>query len=163
MNDPMGISRDSFEWAQDRLPGSGAPWLLRQRSQAMEAFQQLGLPDMRVEAWKYTSLRRLQRRSFKPAVDTAVVTDISPWLLGDELMHRLVFIDGYYRSDLQPFRTLLSGATLCSLATALEERPDDVEHIFCQTLNVNTPGFNALNTAFMNDGAWIKLEQDAIL
>lgn len=163
MNDPKVAWRDSFERAQDRSPGAGAPWLLRQRSKAMEAFQQQGLPDTRVEAWKYTSLRRLQRQTFTPAAGTATVSDITPWLLGDEPMHRLVFVDGHYRPDLQPFRTLLTGATLCSLASALEKRPDDVEHVLGRTLDVSTPGFNALNTAFLQDGAWIRLEQDAEL
>lgn len=163
MNDSIVAWQDSFKRTQDRLPGAATPWLLRMRSKAMESFQQQGLPDTRMEDWKYTSLRRLLRSQFVPADDLPVHTDLSPWLFGDEPMHRLVFVDGYYRPDLQPFRTLLTGATLCSLATALEECPDVVEPVLGHTLDINTPGFNALNTAFLQDGAWIRLEQDAEL
>lgn len=78
-------------------------------------------------------------------------------------MHRLVFVDGHFMPNLYPFRTLLTGVTLSSLAMALKQCPDEMATVLGQALDTGTPGFNALNTAFMQDGAYIRLEQDTEL
>src|SRR5689334_2234051 len=38
------------------LPGAGLAWLEARRRAAMEAFAKTGIPNRRVEAWKYTDL-----------------------------------------------------------------------------------------------------------
>ncbi len=46
------------------LPASGIAWLDAIRQENREAFAIGGLPDTRVEAWKYTALRALGQRRF---------------------------------------------------------------------------------------------------
>ncbi len=57
--------REAFERLQPALGGSAA-----RRAAAMERFAELGFPGAREEAWKYTSLRRLESRRFVPAAPT---------------------------------------------------------------------------------------------
>ena len=155
--------RDAYEHRIARLPGSGAPWLTRMRSSAMTAFEQQAFPDTRVEAWKYTDLRSLARRSFTPATESACSSDLTPWLFDNAPMHRLVFVDGHFTPDLHPFETLLTGVTLTSLAQVLVEQPGRLEHVLGRTLDPERPGFDTMNTAFMQDGAFIRLERNAVL
>ncbi|MEN8207025.1 MAG: Fe-S cluster assembly protein SufD, partial [Pseudomonadota bacterium] len=84
-------------------------------------------------------------------------------LFDHEPMHRLVFVDGRFAPDLCPFQTWLDGVTLTSLATVMKHRPDALEVVLGRTLATDRPGFDTMNTAFMQDGAFIKLEQDAVL
>ena len=46
------------------LPPSGIAWLDAARQENRAAFAIGGLPDTRVEAWKYTALRGLGQRRF---------------------------------------------------------------------------------------------------
>src|SRR5690606_40534379 len=84
----------------DALPGRDAAGLGPLRQEALASALRDGLPGPRTEAWKYTPLRALDRRSFAPvgqapAVDAALLADIPA--------PRLVFVNGRYdasRSDL---------------------------------------------------------------
>jgi len=163
MSIPQHDYREAFERIHDRLPGAGVPWLTRMRSRAMTAFQQKPFPDTRVEEWKYTDLRSLNRHAFTPAAVRACLTDLTAWLFDGAPMHRMVFVDGHFTPELHPFRTLLTGVTLTSLAAALAEQPGQLEDVLGRTLAPDRPGFDAMNTAFLQDGAYIRLERDAVL
>ena len=59
-------------------PSSGIGWLDEARRENLAAFGEAGLPDTRVEAWKYTALRALSQRSFIHGDAQAVTRDIDP-------------------------------------------------------------------------------------
>jgi len=163
---PQQHYREAFERQRDQLPGAGVPWITRMRSRAMTAFQQKLFPDTRVESWKYTDLRSLDRHVFAPATATVRLTDLpdlTPWLFDGAPMHRLVFVDGRFTPELHPFQPLLTGVTLSSLAEILNAHPEQLEHVLGETLAPERPGFDAMNTAFLEDGAFIRLERDAVL
>ncbi|MEO6138859.1 MAG: Fe-S cluster assembly protein SufD [Luteimonas sp.] len=61
---------------------------------ALDAALGDGLPGARSEAWKYTSLRALERRTFTPAVPALAAID--PELLTGIPAPRLVFINGRF-------------------------------------------------------------------
>jgi Fe-S cluster assembly protein SufD len=81
-----------FRGLRDRLPGDAA---LRDR--AAEAFAASGLPSVRDEAWKYTSLRALAESSFEEPL-TAVAD--APAFGAMLEAPRLVLVDGRYQPDL---------------------------------------------------------------
>lgn len=165
MSSPQLNYRETFDRLRDRLPGADVPWVASMRSRAMSEFQQQGFPDTRVEAWKYTDLRSLNRHTFTPPVAGREIHEsaLEPWLFNHEPMQRLVFVDGRFTPELHPFRTLLTGVTLTSLATVMEHNPDELEAVMGHTPGMDRPGFDAMNTAFLQDGAYIKLERDAVL
>ncbi len=80
-----------------------------------------GLPTQRDEAWKYTSLRALERRSFAtvqttPTVDAQLIAHVpSP---------RLVFANGRYIEALSDLSGLADGINVQRLAQALAEGGD---------------------------------------
>ena len=155
--------REMFNAVQDRLPGAGAPWVTRMRSRAMTAFQQTPFPDRSVEDWKYTDLRRLNRHLFSPTAATPCVTNLSPWLFEGTPMHGLVFVDGHRVDTPHPFSPVPAGATLSGLAAALNNCPERLEPVMGRTLEADRPGFDAMNSAFLQDGAWVRLEHDVEL
>ena len=67
-----------------------------------------GLPHARVEAWKYTPLRALERRSFVPAQAVA----IDPALLAAIPSPRIVFVNGRFDAGLSDSSALPATATL---------------------------------------------------
>src|SRR5678816_4171526 len=85
------------------------------RAAALARFAELGFPNARDEAWKYTNLRRLESRRFAPA-DTSDVTalqSLPPSFAGQ----RIVVENGRIRTDLSATRAAeLAGFELTTLA-----------------------------------------------
>ena len=82
-----------YEGLRGRLPGDATA-----RDAAAAAFRKAGLPSVRNEAWKYTSLRALADNEFREpliSVDAGALPAI-PAIEGP----RLVFVDGRLRDDL---------------------------------------------------------------
>jgi Fe-S cluster assembly protein SufD len=78
--------QDAFAALRPTLAGA-----LPERDAAMARFAALGFPQPREEAWRYTSLRRLEARRFAPATDrTAPLFSLTPALA----QHRLVLVNG---------------------------------------------------------------------
>ncbi len=81
-----------FKGLRARLPGDVAI-----RDEAAAAFAAGGLPSVRDEAWRYTSLRPLAESSFQePLVDLSVVEEFGETLDAP----RLVLLDGRYQPGL---------------------------------------------------------------
>ena len=124
------------------------------RRAALDAALRDGLPGPRTEAWKYTSLRALERRVFVPAA--AAVAAVDPALLGHIPAPRLVFVNGAFDAALSDTGGLAAGVELKPLSDALRgdaresnflqrrfERPDEV--------------FARLNAALAREGVVLRI------
>ncbi len=103
------------------LPVSGIAWLDAARRENRAAFAASGLPDTRVEAWKYTALRGLGQRRFAGG-DAAAATravDAAAFALPGVDGPRLVFVNGVFRADLSALDALPAGLSLQPLSQAL--------------------------------------------
>lgn len=125
------------------------------RRAALDAALRDGLPGPRSEAWKYTSLRALERRTFGVAAATAA---IDPALVSGIAAPRLTFVNGLFAPDLSDSDALPQGVSLLPLSAALRgdarntaflgrrfERSDDV--------------FARLNAALAEEGAVLRIEE----
>ncbi|MFV3073818.1 Fe-S cluster assembly protein SufD [Niveispirillum fermenti] len=122
-----------------------APALDGVRGEGLDRFAKAGLPTTRVEAWKFTNLRGLDKLILGPAPDAAsVAVDAIPTAL-DRPGPRLVFVAGQFRADLSRTDGLPDGAVLEPLAagTAAPATGDDP--------------FRALNSALPSDGAALRI------
>ena len=155
---------DRFAEVEAGLPGSDLAWLRHRRARAIEAFGAHGLPSTRVEDWKYTNLRPLEKTVYKLAqggpngIDDARLARLAP---DPGPCFRLVFVNGGYRADLSAPEVLAAGVTITPLAEALKERPDLIEANL--DLEADVQGVRALNAAFMSDGAVVHLAAGTIL
>ncbi len=155
---------DRFAAVEADMPGSELAWLRRRRTRAIEAFGAHGLPNTRIEDWKYTSLRPLEKTVYALAqsavngIDGPRLARLAP---DPGRCHRLVFVNGGFRADLSTPDEAIPKVTVTTLAKALEERPDLIEANLDPEAAVD--GVRALNTAFMSDGAVVHLSAGAVL
>jgi Fe-S cluster assembly protein SufD len=113
-----------------------------------------GLPAARNEAWKYTSLRALERRRFA-AVDT--VPDIDPLALAAIPTPRMVFVNGRYSVPLSHTTHLPIGVSVQLLSEALADGSDAARFLarrFERSENV----FARLNAALASEGVLLTAE-----
>src|SRR5215208_7272098 len=153
----------SFATAKRRLPGEAVAGL---REQAFRQFDVAGLPHRRVEEWKYTDLRALMRDA-KPlagmpdAAAKARARDAGAMLATIE-GRRIVFVDGAFVPELSDLAALEPGLSIRSLAQALATGDADVADHLGKVVPSDDVAV-ALNTAFMGDGAVIRIAAGATL
>ena len=154
--------RESFALLDGR---PGRIGLLRQA--AFGRFAELGLPTTKDEDWKYTSLAPLGQIQFEPAAETNLPTieqldRLAGGPHGDGGV-RLVFVDGRHRPELSSRVAGGVGAFIGSLRTAIAERPELVERELARHVDYQHDALTALNTAFIEDGAFIHLPAGNVL
>lgn len=152
----MSTAVDHFKAAYESLAPSLAghelPWLAAMRADAVGALVDSGFPGRKDEDWKYTSVRWLGA-DFAPTV-----AGVDP---GDSLFvprletrfDRLVFVDGVFSPPHSRVRA--PGVTVRPLRRVLDELDG--------TLNTSpqlTGAFASLNTALMDDGAFVDVPAD---
>jgi Fe-S cluster assembly protein SufD len=133
----------------------------------MKHFQNLGLPIERRgnEEWKYTDVRPISRIDFDtPAdissVDANALTNIT---FGDSNWPCLIFLDGIYSEKLSNLSGLPSEIVALNLPEAVNKYPDITREHLSQHAPYHDNGFAALNTAFINDGAFVYVKEEASL
>jgi len=155
----------SFEAVAAKLPGGHA--VAEARKAAIGAFAALGLPHRRIEQWKWTDLRSALKEALAPAVgDTAgkasaaEINAALEELAGLDAL-RFVFVDGVHAPELST-AGMATGLELASLAAALRSGDRAADGLFRESAT-GQEAVIALNTAFMTDGAVIRVAKGARL
>jgi Fe-S cluster assembly protein SufD len=143
-----------FETVAGRLPGDAA--IGEARKAAIGEFAALGLPHRRIEAWKYTDLRNAIKEALPPVLagDAAASRqeiDTALEGLAEIDAYRVVFVDGRYRAELSDVAGA-KGLEVAPLAAALPKSEGLVA-----TVSPGQEAVVALNTAFMTDGALVRI------
>ncbi|MEG2803645.1 Fe-S cluster assembly protein SufD [Stenotrophomonas sp.] len=128
------------------------------RRAELDAALQAGLPGPRTEAWKYTSLRQLERRSFSPAPLTGA--DVDPALLADIPSPRLVFVNGRPAEALSDLSALPAGVQVQTLSAALAAG-DDALRFLGRRFERSEEVFARLNAALADEGVVVRVDEDA--
>jgi Fe-S cluster assembly protein SufD len=139
--------------------------LLRARREGAEAFARRGgLPTVREEGWRYTSLQPLSQLSFEPAAGgppgAAAALDLDGLTLGIPSA-RLTFVDGRLSAELSDLRRVPAGMRVSGLTQALRDRPAAVEALLGRMARPEEHPFTALNAAFLSDGALVEIDRGA--
>jgi len=145
------------------LPGHDLSWLNETREQALQQFSSQGFPTLRVEDWKYTSIRPIEKRQFKLAQDidhTVDASSINEYLCKDMACHLMVFVDGQFSAPLSNFAELPDGVRIKDFSSALKDDTETLKAHLGSTADMNRSGFSAMNMAFMSDGALIEIDKN---
>jgi Fe-S cluster assembly protein SufD len=150
------------------LADSGIAWLDAARRENRAAFAASGLPDTRVEAWKYTALRGLGQRSFA-AGDAAAATrvvDAATFALPGVDGPRLVFVNGVFRADLSALAALPDGLSLQPLSQALRGDAEPLRFALSRPALVGhvreaADAFVRINAASAGDGVVLRVAAHA--
>ncbi len=145
----MSIAANNIAHLGVNLEATNTPISSDDRNVAIKVLEGTPLPTTRTEAWKYTRVAKLGKISFTN--EHADLQDISNFII-DETKCTFVFVNGHYAADLSS-REIPSGVT-CSLLS-------ESSAIGNTTLKLEGEVFNALNTAYLNDGVEISIDSKA--
>jgi Fe-S cluster assembly protein SufD len=147
----MSALLDSLTAPFDTLAQRDAGRLAPRRREAIGALRRDGLPGPRVEAWKYTSLRALERRTF--AAPQASPEDAA-WVAGIPAP-RMVFINGRFSAALSDLSGVPAGLQVEPLS-ALLAHGDDLSAFEASADAADRP-FARLNSALAVEGAVVRV------
>ena len=158
------VYREDFE-----RQTAGPDWLQALRKQGMAQFQALGFPTTKNEDWHFTSVAPIAERTFRlaPLISANAASvkraDLARFNFGENGWHTLVFVNGAFSEDLSSAAGLGTGVRVSSLAHAIKSGTAGIERHVGKITTFERHAFTALNTAFINDGAFIELAADAIV
>jgi len=132
------------------------------RTEAMKNFELKGFPSKKEEAWKYTSLKGLQKVDFSifpKEVNALEYKDVKKYFINEIDTYKIVFIDGIYSSFLS--ETTHDGVDICLMSSALTKpmyRP--VIDVYFNKIASQDESLTSLNTAFSREGAYIYIPKN---
>lgn len=160
VQEKKSIYLSMFERFEQGRAGGDPAWLAEIRKSAFARFSELGFPTTRDEDWRYTNVGPIAAIEFELADgDCALPTseELSPFQfdLGGGCL--LVFVNGRFSPDLSSLKPLPDGVEVLSLAEAIRSDNPLLKAHLAQHVDFQDHTFAALNTAFIEDGAFIHI------
>jgi len=142
-------------------PAGAASWTAALREEAIARFAELGFPDVHQEEWRKTSVAPILKVPFEPQVAPAAngftAETIERFTFEPLECSHLVFVNGHYVPSLSRLRPFPAGVVVEPMARALAARRAEVEPHLARHADFRSRPFAALNTAFMQDGAFVRV------
>ncbi len=150
--------------AQRAFAGNGAgaapAWLKALRERGLERFAASGLPTTHQEEWRFTSVEPIATTPFALAgagVREPRAGAVAAHLVPGADAPRLVFVNGRFAPRLSDAAGLPAGVTVTSLAEAVARDAGHVSEFLGGSGADGLGPFAALNTAFLADGAFVRV------
>ena len=156
----------NFAQFDREVANNGQAWTQPLRQAAIARFAELGFPTTHDEEWKYTNVAPMTRIPFQPAQRLAPASAseaLAAAAIPALVCTQLVFVNGHYVPELSAQQALPQGVEVGSLALALASRPSWLEAHLARYASVEEQAFVALNTAFMQDGAYVYIPRGGMV
>lgn len=156
---------DSFTKFEKQVTGRDLPWLRKLRAEAFARFCETGFPTTHDEDWRFTNVSPIARTEFSLAQRGATKlspADLRAWRVG-EVAAQLVFINGEFARELSTFGKAPAGVEISSLKEQIRNSSQTLEAHLGRYLDITRDPFCALNTAFLDDGAYVHLRRGKVL
>ncbi len=155
----------------DLLAGHPAPLegLSKQRQAAAELWRRAGMPSVRQEGWRYTSLQRFQELSYRlaGANDRDILPETLAVLHGRSLVRtgnaQVILLNGQFLADHFDGAALPDGVTVQSLTQLSKQEPQQLPHHVSVGEGAADPDFSHLNLATLNDGLLIEVSEGVVI
>ena len=154
----------TFSEFQKTASGRDLSWLKKLRDDAFARFCEVGFPTTHDEDWRFTNVSAIAKTSFKLATTPSRLNReaLAPYDLPGAAC-QLVFVNGRFSGELSSLNDLGKGVRVNGLAEEMAANPAALEAHLGRYLDTHRDAFLALNTAFLNDGAYIHIAKGKVL
>jgi len=155
---------EQFKTFEASLNGQSNQPIHQVRKNAISHFEETSLPTSADEAWKTINTSVMTQADFslaKPYATGDISSEtLAPYTLPNTI--QLVFINGHWAKDLSQISKLPKGIRVESLSEALKNDPKGVSDQLSHMVGSEQRVFATLNTAFIQDGAYIHLAKNTV-
>ncbi len=139
-------------------------WMVNLREKAGASFESLDFPTTRHEEWKYTNVAPILKVPYCEASEPEVTAEtIAPFRFEESRHSQLVFVNGFFSSELSDLSNLPGGITVCNLTETNAGQARVVSNHLAVYADYRDDAFTALNTAQIRDGAFIYVPKGKIV
>jgi Fe-S cluster assembly protein SufD len=156
---------ESFQQFEESAAGHGLPWLRKLRSDAFARFCEVGFPTTHDEDWRFTNVSAIARTPFRLIPKGRFrlsPADLEPYRVAG-VGHQLVFVNGRFARELSLLGALPKGVEIGSLAEEISAHPEAIQPYLERYPDLGRDAFSALNTAFLEDGAYVHIRKGALV
>lgn len=140
---------------------SRVEWLQRLRTNAWDRFAELGFPSVKDEEWKYTNVAPIAKMSLE-ASSAGVSREVPGFDVPEASESQLVFVNGKLQVEISSVAALGNGVVAVNLAEAMSGSEGElVRQYLARSADYVSAGFIALNTAFIEEGAFIRIPKNS--
>ena len=161
----VGTYLETFAEFSKQASGYRLPWLRKLREDAFTSFCERGFPTTHDEDWRFTNVSNIARTPFSLpplAVSLPAKSDLKQWTV-DGMAARLVFVDGRLIRELSSLGLLPEGVRISGLKEEITGNSTVLEEHLGHYLDSRRDPFCALNTAFVEDGAFVHIARGVSL
>ncbi len=156
---------ESFSGLQKSVASREPSWLRKLRQDGFARFSELGFPTTRDEDWRFTNPVAISQTAFRLARNGHSLPsrkDLEPFRIAG-VACQLIFVDGRFAASLSSLAGLPAGVAVASLADQIIRDPGAIEPHLGRYLDLKRDAFGALNTAFLEDGAYVHIAKNAVV
>lgn len=156
---------ESFGGFEKSAASHDLSWLRKLRQDGFARFSEVGFPTTRDEDWRFTNPGAISKTPFhliRNGHSLPSQKDIEQFLMPGAAC-QLVFVDGRFAPGLSSIGKLPTGVTVSNLAAEIARNPEAIEKHLGRYLNTQRDSFGALNTAFLEDGAYVHVAKGVVL
>ena len=150
-----GVVEKTGNWLADfsAMAPAAQPWMQTIREVAFARFNALGFPTRHDEEWRFTNVAPIARTNWVAAAPaTAALPEYATGI-------RLVFVNGRFEADLSDLADLPKGVK----AGRISDDPAAAEPYLAKYAVFDTQMFVALNSAFLEDGAFLRISRGVVV
>jgi Fe-S cluster assembly protein SufD len=156
---------ENFNEFEKLAAGHHLPWLRKLRQNAFARFCEAGFPNTHDEDWRFTNVSAIAQTAFRLTRNRRVRLsrqELEPYQVAG-VACQLVFVNGHFARELSLLGKLPNGVKVSSLAGEIADNPGATEPHVGRYLDVGRDAFCALNTAFVEDGAYVHIPRGTLL
>ncbi|OFX31998.1 MAG: Fe-S cluster assembly protein SufD [Bacteroidetes bacterium GWF2_42_66] len=166
----MAISesyKSLFEENRELLNDGSSPLLNRMRDIAISRFAKAGVPDVKNEDYKYTSLKpafsKIYKHYFSYREQEVDLHDVFKCDVPYLDTHLVLLVNGWYYIRNQKIGNLPTGVIVGSLQQIAYEKPELLQNYLNRQAALSEDATVALNTAFAKDGLFIYIPKNVVV
>ena len=158
---PLNI--EGLELYQSKLENASGAWLKAFRRKSFDQWAEAGMPTVKDEEWKYTSLADVVNRRFQIATHHRLIEDKQFENYRDKADINIVLVNGVLWGELSDLKHLPQGLAVSSLCEALAHNNTEIQDTIAKLTPNDTKSFLRLNQAFFLDGVFIQVARNAVI
>src|SRR5215471_5048478 len=156
---------ERFSEFEKFVAGHALPWLRKLRRDAFARFCEVGFPTTHDEDWRFTNVSAIAQAPFRLARNGPArpsQQELEPYRVAGAAC-QLVFVNGRFARELSLPGKLPDEVSVGSLAGEISDNPSAIEPHLGRYLDNRRDAFCALNTAFLEDGAYVHIPRGTLV
>ena len=156
---------ESFSECEKLAAGHALPWLRKLRRDGFARFCEVGFPTTHDEDWRFTNVSAIAQTPFRLARNGRArlsQQELEPYRVAG-VACQLVFVNGRFARELSLPGKLPDGMKVSGLAGEISGNPGAIEPHLGRYLDIDRDAFCALNTAFVEDGAYVHIPRGTLV